>query len=76
MRVPASKTEQEEESAQTANVAAHRLTFVDCVYQYLHGRYRFDTPLVVALTVLLLQSTKGNYDRQSDNVRKIRWVAA
>ena len=77
--IPNSCTEQEiqnsKENGTTMDNIAHNLCFNECVYHYLHGHYRFAIPNIMSLAVLLLQSTKGNYDKSKDNQEKLKpWI--
>jgi len=59
-------------AAAARSAAAHRLAFWDCVFHYRQSRYRFDVPSVLGLAVLLLQATRGAFDRARDSLQRLR----
>ncbi len=57
--LPGSRAAQEEMEGTPHAEGARRLAFVEAVYRYLKGHYRFEIHSIVALSALLLHSTRG-----------------
>lgn len=57
--LPGSRAAQEEMEGTRIAEGARRLAFVEAVYRYLKGHYRFEIHSIVALSALLLHSTRG-----------------
>jgi hypothetical protein len=73
LRIPGCKAEEDEEETCTGpDAPAHRLAFAAAAHHFLHAVYRFDVATVVSLAVMLLQGTKGAYDKAMDTLPRVR----
>lgn len=67
-----SPTASEERRGTTLQTGAHHLLFVDAVYHWVHGFYRFAPEEVPAIAAVLLAATRGPFRAARDTVAAMR----
>ena len=73
LHIPDSIADKDEDlDASSGGQSAHRMCFMECVYNFLHSRYRFDVASIAELALSLLQSKNGNFNRSRDSLERIK----
>jgi hypothetical protein len=73
LHIPDSIADKDEDlDANSGGQSAHRMCYMECVYNFLHSRYRFDVASIAELALSLLQSKNGNYNRSRDSIDRIK----
>jgi len=73
LHIPESIADKDEDlDANSGGQSAHRMCFMECVYNFLHSRYRFDVASIAELALLLLQAKNGNFNRSRDPIERIK----
>ncbi len=70
--LPKSPTDGEELMATNTQDGPHYMAFIDAVYNFLHGFYRFSLTDIAILGAMLLASNRGGFDKKRDTPEAIK----
>jgi hypothetical protein len=74
--IPKSPTEMEELASTVFETGPHYLSFIDAMYHYLHGFYRFEPTTAAVYGGNLLAAFRGSYKAERDTPELIRCVVS